>query len=294
MAMQAEWYRQQGHEVYWGGGCANPEKVVTVPENIPFSVLPAPDRLFTKAKEYTSGNYKHLPGTHIMSAAGCWWGRCKFCVENGKNYKERPVFDVIEEIRECEELGFREVFDDSDTFPVGEWLDEFLSMKEFDSEIPISCNMRFGVLDEFHYKKMKWANFRMILYGLESANQDTLNTIHKGTSSKQAIEELKMASKIGLEPHIAVMFGYPWETEEDSINTLKLVWHLLRKGYAKTAQASFYQPPDGKNNPEHKKYVKMIYNAGFHLDFWMNRLKSIRNIDDILYIWRGIKCALKS
>ena len=293
MAMQAEWYRKQGHEVRWYPDCSFPvahwceglcyDKIVREPENLPFLELPAPDRLFTRAYTFTSGNYKHLPGTHIMSASGCWWGACKFCVEKGKPYEVRPLDDVIVEIKECKRLGFREVFDDAATFPL-DWLKEFCA-KLKPIGIPFSCNMRCVDID---YKMLKDAGFRMLLFGVESANNETLFKINKGMSYLHTTNIVR-AAKAGLSCHIAVMFGYPWETDEDALRTLDLVHFLLRRGYAKTAQASFYQPPDGQNNPEHKKYVKRIYNAGFHLDFWFNQLKSVRTKDDIKYIWRGIK-----
>jgi radical SAM superfamily enzyme YgiQ (UPF0313 family) len=81
LAMQAKWYRKQGHEVHWNWGQGRYDKIISEPENLPFLTLPAPDRVFTRAKDYDSGNYKFRPGTHIMSASGCWWGKCSFCVE---------------------------------------------------------------------------------------------------------------------------------------------------------------------------------------------------------------------
>jgi hypothetical protein len=105
MAMEAEWYRKQGHEVVWlrdgditdwgtikhltFSNCEIYDKTITEPENLPFLSLPRPDRVFTRAKEYTSGNYKYLPGTHILSASGCWHGACSFCVEQGRPYEVR-------------------------------------------------------------------------------------------------------------------------------------------------------------------------------------------------------------
>lgn len=313
MAMEAEWHRKQGDRVYWGhsliefvGNAISDFRVTTIPENLPFLSLPAPDRVFTRAKQYTSGNYKYLPGTHIMAASGCWWGACTFCVEKGKPYEVRPVDDVIAEIVECRRLGFREVFDDSATFPVGKWLEDFCKAKrDFRPDYPISCNMRLVDID---YKMLKDVGFRMLLFGLESANQETLGRINKGTYHTD-YRYIIQAANAGLDCHAAVMFGCPNETDEDAIRTLKLVHWLLRKGYAKTAQASFYQPPVGTpfhidlspcavnyaryNNEEHKKYVHQIYNAAFYPDFWLNQLKDIRNLDDIKYIWRGIKSAIQ-
>jgi len=317
LAMQAEWYRKQGHEVYWGITKDTPSweerayhKVIEQPENLPFLTLPRPDRIFTYAKSYTSGNYKYLPGTHIMSASGCWWGKCSFCVENEevfqykvmntknsvaltktpnfhKPYEVRPVEDVISEIEECKSLGFREIFDDSATFPTGRWLDEFIrSLGRSKIPVKFSCNMRVVDID---FSSMRNSNFRMLLFGIESANQYTLDRISKGVKVEDIIPTIKKAYEAGLEPHISCMLGYPWETDKDSRNTIRLVHFLLRKGYAKTAQASFYCPPDGKNNESQRRFVKKIYNVGFDPRFWFRRLRDIKNMDDLKYLWRGIK-----
>jgi len=321
MAMEAEWYRKQGNEVIWNPKVCRsgriglyqlkvcdtrlgqtgfwkhvePDKVVTEPEGLPFLTLPRPDRVFTRAKEYSSGNYKHLPGTHIMSASGCWWGKCRFCVEKEK-WEKRPVESVIGEIKECKDLGFREVFDDSGTFPIGRWLDDFCSRLK-DVGMCFSCNMRLVDLD---YSKLRKAGFRMLLVGVESINEPTLEKIQKGINAKEIEPILKKISEAGLSAHITCMFGYPFEKDEDSIRTLKFIWRMLRKGYAETAQASFYSPAGTTqngyeiSNESQRKYINKLYYIGFSPQYWFHRLKNIKDIDDIKYIWRGIKEGVKT
>jgi radical SAM superfamily enzyme YgiQ (UPF0313 family) len=132
----------------------------------------------------------------------------------------------------------------------------------------------------------------MCLFGIESANEITLNKINKGVKVEDIIPTIKKASEAGLEPHIAVIFGYPWETDRDALNTLKLVHYLLRKGFAKTAQASFYQVAGEAGNESHRKYIPQIYNTAYHLDFWWNQLRDVHNKDDLKYLWLKIKKGL--
>jgi len=349
MAMEAEWYRKQGHEVEWkipyehkickcdndmltffhpvyvdtkSGECFNCgrtvnyafdlqlwtpkkireeeiwrekqyfkkqyDKIITEPEGLPFLSLPYPDREFTRWWEYQdNGNFKYRPGTYIQAANGCHWGKCSFCVENGKPYEVRPVEDVIEEIKECKAMGFKEVFDDSGTFPKGRWLDLFCKSVH-NVGCYIGCNVRLCDMD---YNQMKWAGFRMLLFGLESANQRTLDKINKGVKVEDYKYIIK-AAKCGLEPHVAVMFGYPWETDREAVNTLRLVHYLLRKGYAKTAQASFYQSRGCASQSSHRTYVKKIYDVWKYPDFWFNKIRDIKNVDDLKYLWRCIKAGL--
>ena len=147
------------------------------------------------------------------------------------------------------------------------------------------------------YACMFHSGFRMVLFGVESANQITLDKINKGVKVENIIPTIKKASEAGLAPHVAVMFGYPWETDEEATNTLRLVHYLLRKGFAKTAQASFYTPPGKQDigsmpNCNHRRFVGKIYDVSYYPDFWFNQLRTIRSADDLKYLWRKIKAGL--
>jgi anaerobic magnesium-protoporphyrin IX monomethyl ester cyclase len=292
MAMEAEWYRKHGHEVIWGMPTKNEyiDKVVIEPEGIEFLDLPRPDRVFTRAMDkcyQDNGNFKYLPGTYIQSAKGCWWGKCTFCVEKKSHYYRRSVSSVIEEIKECKALGYKEIFDDAGTFSTDDWwLDEFLTkLTPISKGIRFSCNMRMVDID---YALLRHSGFRMVLFGVESANQQTLDIINKGVKCED-IKYIKKASEAGLEPHVAVMFGFPGESDKDAINTLRLVHYLLTRGYAKTAQASFYNHAGECSQENHRRYVRKLYDVWKNPRFWFNKIRDIHNVDDLKYLWRAIK-----
>jgi radical SAM superfamily enzyme YgiQ (UPF0313 family) len=303
MAMEAEYYRQRGHYVQWdypfpmGIDKGAWDKIISEPEGLPFLDLPSPDRIFTRAmdpKYQAYGNYKYLPATHMMAARDCWYAKCTFC-EWAKKYPKvetRSIKSVIEEMKQIQAQGFREVFDDSGTFPVGAWLTEFCIKKFFANglrDFVISCNMRIGAGADF--KLMKQAGFRMVLFGVESANQSTLNKLNKGVNANEIIKDVKKAAYEGLEPHIAVMFGYPWESEAEERKTLTLVHYLLRKGYAKTAQASLYRVPG--ETPIDRGNVKRIYNVACNAEFWIRKLNDVRSWADFTYLLKAIKKGVK-
>jgi len=294
LSMEAEYYRRLGHVVLWNDIYATRcDRVITSPENLPFETLPAPDRVFTRAKDkkyQAYGNYKYTPATHMMAASGCWWGKCGFCVEKGHPYQIRPMDAVIDEIRQCKKEGFKEIFDDSATFPDGQWLEDFCYWKinEGLKDVVFGCNMRIGAHADFYL--MKNAGFRMVLFGIESANQSTLDRINKGVNANDIIPTIKRAAAAGLEPHVAILTGLPWENEAEEYKTIKLVHYLLRKGYAKTAQASLY---DVKGEQAiDRGSVKKIYSAALFLDFWYNKIRDIRSWSDLCYLGRSIKKGL--
>lgn len=296
LAMEAQKMREDGRTVHWGWGSDTRYKdyydeVIEEVEGLPFLELPPPDRVFTHAKDkiyQSNGNFKYHPGTYIQVANGCWWGKCSFCVENGKPYEVRDLGVVTDEIIECIRQGYKEIFDDSGTFPTGKFLEDFCTLWKDNKAVTFGCNMRMVDVD---YEAMKNAGFRMILFGLESANQHTLNWINKGVSVDDW-KYVKKAKEAGLEPHISYMVGYGWEDDKDVKETIRVVHYLLRKGYAKTAQVSFYRNPKEESNDGHRRYLRQIYRVAYSPEFWFNQLKDIKDVNDIKYLWRKIKSGL--
>lgn len=310
LAMYATYLRNQGHHVSWDWNAYNHyaiegDRVVKddTQINILFEKLPYPDRVFTDAKNprwQKYGNYRKHPATHMMVSNLCWFSKCTFCIDTkkmneGEKRGVRSVDHVMEEIDDLIAQGYKEVFDDSGTFPVGDWLTEFcLKMKinNRNKKIRLGCNMKPVNID---YKMMADAGFRFILVGLESANQETLDRIQKGQNAKQQIEIVKRMSEAGLYPHITSMFGYEWETDKDAQNTLDMIHYLLRKGYAKTVQASVYSPPRTRPNTNSNghKYIPMVYDVLHYPDFWYHKIKDIRDFDDVKYLLRGARLVIE-
>ena len=309
LAMYATYLRNEGHEVHWPkviwpyDGKEPTHEIIAINKvikddfqiDVPFEKLPFPNRIFTEAKHprwQSYGNYKFHPATHMMASNLCWYGKCTFCVdtlklEQGEARGLRSVGHVMREIDDLISQGYREVFDDSGTFPVGKWLEEFCQkMQTRKKKIVIGCNMKPVKLD---YKMMANAGFRFILVGIESANQKTINRIKKGQRSEDIIPIIKSMADAGLEPHTTWMTGYPWETEEDERRTIELCHYLLKKGYSKTAQASVYSPPrtaPDPGSPGHK-YLPRFYDAYKSPKFWINKIKDLKRWEDFTYLLRG-------
>lgn len=310
LAMFATLLRDQGHDVTWlGQDDGSFDRVVTsdLQIEVPFEQLPIPDRVFTHAmhpKYLSYGNYKYRPATHYLSSNLCWWAGahgCVFCVDSkrildGEHRGVRSVDHVLTEIDDCLRLGFREMFDDAGTIPVGKWLKELcekMIASGRNQHMVLGCNLKPLKLD--YYPLMRKAGFRFVLVGIESANQLTIDRIQKGQRSVDIIPIMKSMADAGLEPHVTTMFGYAWETHDDAMRTVDLVHHLLKKGYAKTAQASVYSPPrtaPDPSSPGHR-YVPMIYEAYRSPQFWFHKLADIRRWEDVTYLLRGARLVVE-
>ena len=219
--------------------------------------LPFIDRNLTQWQlyAYQNSNYGRLPGTYTMFGRDCWYGKCTFCswantLYPPGNYQVMSVDRALDEVGHIiENYPIREIMDDSGTFPVGDWLREFcrgMVDRGYNQKVRIDCNMRFNVdLDKNDYQLMAKAGFRFLLYGLESANQGTLDKIDKNSQVDQIIPSLKLAKEAGLKPHVTVMSGYPWETENDIQHTLAFVKKLFRLKLIDSLQSTIIIPYPG-------------------------------------------------
>lgn len=217
--------------------------------------LPMIDRGLTKWKlyAYKNGNFKYTPGTYMMSGRDCWWGKCTFCSWTtffpGERYRARSAKKALDEVGHLIDLGVKEIMEDSGSLPIGPWLKEFcegMIERGYNKKVVMSCNMRItGIKDLETWKLMKRAGFRFILFGLESGNQETLDRIQKGLKVEEIEPGLKLCKQGGLEPHITVMIGYPWETKEMAEKTICLAKDLFKKGYVDTLQATVLIPYPG-------------------------------------------------
>ena len=213
-----------------------------------------------------NGNFLKTPGTYgwaVGSSGGdCWWrrpvpggprdggGGCTFCSWTSllPEFSVRPVDDYLDELESLAAMGVKEVFDDTGTFPTGNWLKRFCAgFKErgLHKSLMMGCNMRADALSQAEYMMLASCNFRFILYGIESVNQNTLNILNKGTTPLQQRNALQWASEAGLEPHATIMMGYPWENFDDAKRTVETVREWFNQGWINTLQGTIVMPYPG-------------------------------------------------
>ena len=252
------WYRKDGQ----------------ITNNGPFSLrhnldeLPMIDRDFTKALLYTKEkNIKYSPYLYTMAGRDCPYGKCTFCSWTTlyPQFKVMSVEKYLNEVGELiEKYDLKEIFDDTGTFPGGAWLDTFckgMIERGYNKRIAFSCNMRADYISEDNAKLMKEAGFRLIKTGLESASQSTLDRIKKNVKIDQIYEACRVAKAAGLEVHLTVMVGYPWENKIDAQNSRKMLKYLMDHGHADVFQSTIVVPYPG--TPLHKEAVE---NDWFRID----------------------------
>ncbi len=288
------------------------------------------DRELTKWRLYQKEyNISRNPYFYIMSGRDCWWGKCKFCSwpRLYPKFRVRSVKNVLDEIGMLiKNYNAKEIFDDSGTLATGKWLKDLcneLIERGYNKKIKYSCNMRFGALKQEDYTLMKKAGFRLLKFGLESANQETLDKLNKGIKVENILEGCRMAKKAGLTVHLTMIVGYPWETKEDALRTFKLAKMLMQTGKADLLQATVLIPYPGTplwkeavendwllfNKDEYERYdmrepvlktkdseakdiaqiCEKIYTIFLTPNYIFQRFIGMRTVEDLKLNLRGIK-----
>jgi radical SAM superfamily enzyme YgiQ (UPF0313 family) len=301
--------------------------------NFDLNNLPFIDRRITKSHLYGEKWKRRLPFMYTMVGRDCPWAKCTFCSWTTlyPSFRTRKPDNLLDEIDYLiDEFGTREIFDDTGTFPGGNWLRTFckgMIERGYNKEILFSCNMRFDyLLDPNLPELMKKAGFRKVKSGLESANDETLIKIRKGYKVKDIIKGCKNAAKAGIDVQLTAMVGYPWETKEDAKRTIDLAKKLMADGDAEMLQATVLVPYPGtplhqygvENNlfrfdlrdydrfdmtepvfktpdmtPE--EIVEMcqgIYKSFLTPRFVLRHIRNTRSWEDVSYLFRGAKAVL--
>ncbi|NOZ84687.1 MAG: radical SAM protein [Deltaproteobacteria bacterium] len=295
--------------------------------------LPFPDRTLTKAEIYGEKWRKREPFFYTLAGRDCPWHRCTFCSWTTlyPKFRVRSPDNLLQEIGELiSRYGAKEIFDDTGTFPRGKWLEKFcqgMKSEGFDQEILFGCNYRFDWLTPENAVMMKRAGFRKIKVGLESANTVTLERLRKGITPEQIRSGCRNAARAGLDVHLTVMFGYPWENRNQAEQTFELVKDLMKHGWVEMLQATILVPypgtplyeqavrnewlsvePDdwesfdmsrpvlkpgpGCNPAGINELVTRTYKLHFNPWYLLSRVIKLRRPEDLRYALRGIKAML--
>ena len=317
------WYRGEG------GSIRNTGRFQL---NHDLKTTPWIDRDLCKWKLYAekNGNFRRTPGTYIMSGRDCWHAKCTFCSWTTlyPTYRTRDPYDVVDEIENLvEKYGVKEIMDDSGSFPVGRFMEIFcdeMVKRGLNKKVRIDCNMRFGRLTAADYRMMRKAGFRLVLFGVESANQVTLDRFVKALKVEDIEQGAKWASEAGLDVHLTFMFGHAWEGKAEIANTVNLARRMLAKGYASTLQCTLTIPypgtplfnelraADGLTSLDWDEYdmrraitktplateeeikcaIRDVYRGFLQPAALWRRLTSTRTLFDFSFYYRGIRSLL--
>ena len=160
------------------------------------------------------GAYRRLPAINMTMTRGCP-GKCTFCNSAETALRTRSAEHLVDEIQRLQgRYGIREVsfYDDTLTIfkPQVARMCELIVGRGID--LTWSCFARTDCVSPNLLRKMRAAGCHQILFGIESADPEILETIRKPIDIDQTRRAVRMVQEAGIAVRAAFMFGNPGES----------------------------------------------------------------------------------
>ena len=227
------------------------------------------ERLNPMHKLWSDGRWNKLTLAH-----GCYWGKCSFC-DGSLDYIGRyspsdakTIVDRMERIiDQTGEIGFH--FVDEAAPP---------SLLKLISEEILRRRLKVVWWGNVRFEKsftaelcdlMKQAGCIAVSGGLEVASERILKMINKGVTLEQVALVTRNFTESGILVHAYLMYGFPTQTEQETIDSLEVVRQLFELGliqsgfwhrFALTAHSPVGLNPDKFNiritEPEFKGFAR--------------------------------------
>jgi len=176
----------------------------------------------------------------ITLAHGCYWKKCSFC-DVSLDYigrYDRPGTDVVLEriralVAETGETGFHLV--DEAAPPAGL---RALARRLIDEKLSITWwgNIRFEkTFNHELCQLLAESGCVAVSGGLEVASDRLLELMKKGVTVEQVARVTRAFTDAGIMVHAYLMYGFPTETEQDTIDALERVRQLFEAGCIQSA-----------------------------------------------------------
>jgi anaerobic magnesium-protoporphyrin IX monomethyl ester cyclase len=164
----------------------------------------------------------------IMASRGCvFW--CDFCTAVrmfGRNYRMRSPKNVVDEIEFLHETYGASQFtfyDDAFTVDQNRTAEICHEIMKRKLKIKWDCETRVDMVTKDLLLKMREAGCIAIWFGVDSGSQRVIDAMGKGFSLIQTMNAFQWAKDAGLMTVAGVILGFPGETKESAMETIKLV-----------------------------------------------------------------------
>lgn len=237
--------------------------------HIPFREVPAPDysdlplHLYISLIELANPMHKLWSDgrwNKITLAHGCYWARCAFCdtslpyIRCYEPLQAAQICDYMERVMaQTAYSGFH--FTDEAAPPA---LLRQLSEEIIRRKLVVSwwTNIRFEkAFTPELCRLMAQAGCIAVSGGVEVASNRLLKLINKGVSVEQAFDTARNLSQQGIMVHAYLMYGFPTQTRQETLQGLEVVRQMFEQGVLQSAfwhrYAMTLHSPSGK---EPQKY----------------------------------------
>ncbi|KIA83438.1 Fe-S oxidoreductase [Kaistella solincola] len=216
----------------------------------------------------------------LTMAHGCYWGKCTFCdisLDYVKLYEPvaaKILVDRMEElILQTGETGFHFV---DEAAPPALMREVALEILRRNLVVTWWTNIRF----EKSFSKdlcflLRMSGLVAVSGGLEVAGDRLLKLIDKGVSVDQVAKVTRNFTEAGVMVHSYLMYGFPTQTEQETIDSLEMVRQLFEMGivqsgfwhqFSLTAHSPIGQNPEKYGVQPVKKEIHFAHNDVYFID----------------------------
>jgi anaerobic magnesium-protoporphyrin IX monomethyl ester cyclase len=169
---------------------------------------------------------------NVGTTRGCPF-KCNWCAKPiyGNRYNSRSPQHVIKELLLLKEkFEFDHIWFCDDIFGLKPgWVHEFANLiEEHQLKFRFKIQARADLLLQENYiRDLARAGCSTIWMGAESGSQKVLDAMDKGITVEQIHTATRLIRKHGMKPSFFIQFGYPGETKDDIVKTIKMITDLL-------------------------------------------------------------------
>ena len=154
----------------------------------------------------------------MISSRGCPF-RCSFCDKSvgGSRWRARKPADVVDEMVHLQQdlgVGFINFYDDNFTLNRTRVMAICEEIVRRGLDIEWKCEGRVDSVDAELLKAMRTAGCRVVAYGVESANPETLALLRKDITVDQSVEAFALTREAGLRSLAYMILGAPGEDRD--------------------------------------------------------------------------------
>lgn len=195
-----------------------------------FSV-PTPNRQLTKKYRSKYFYVFHHKVALLKTSFGCPFP-CSFCFcrkITGDNYSERPLEEVIQELKSIHE---KEVYIIDDNFLVSakrvQRFIDLLNEHRISKKYLIYGRADFIASHPELMAELKQHGFRTVIVGFESFNDEELDTLHKSTSAETNERAMDILNKNGIDCYASIIAMPNWDKIDFERATKKMIQLKIR------------------------------------------------------------------
>ena len=223
--------------LYEHDGTSHVEKKLpngVVAKGIPFVPASTPDvhKISFPSRDLLPQRHYHYlfatkPGFATMiSSRGCPF-RCSFCDKSvgGSRWRARSAVDIVNEMESLQNgnIGFINFYDDNFLLSRSRVIAICEEIMRRNLHVEWKCEGRVDSVDLELLQIMRRAGCRVIAYGVESGNAQSLEILRKDITVEQSVTAFQLTKEAGIRSLAYMILGVPGESSADVEKSIRFV-----------------------------------------------------------------------